>query len=913
MSLHRLASWVARSVFVLERRWRARGLSALLLLVVAAPAMADAWQQLIVPGPQPTPRRQEGLIVDSRRNRLIMAGGEYGGAGTYALDLSNPSLWSVYNSVVPAELEDVVRAVHDEVGDQMLMLGYSMTVYRMDLSTLAGWSALPTQGAPPPPRSYPTVVMDALRHRMLVFGGLGPYSDVYALDLDTTPATWEPLAPQNAGPSPIWAGVGVYDAPRDRFVVATGNGSSTNQVWALSLATNTWTQLVAQGPAPSPRYLSAAAYDAGSEALVLFGGYDGNGRNDVWELKLTDPVTWTQQIPTSLLPSPRWSHVLTVNPLTGEFYTTGGWSDVGFKSDLWIYSRTDPVGPPFISQFLPKGGREGDTVTLTGVRFVGTTRVTIGGIESEILSIFPSTLRVRVPVGATTGPIVVETPAGTGTSSEDFVVGRDPVLLSVEPDSARAGETVTLRGTGLRYPQAVVIGGSGSASFTEVSDSVLLVTVDSLAHTGPIRVRTIVGESTSSFEFIVVGDDPRPRLLSVRDVRGDQGGKVVLRWRASDFDQPRYRRVRGYRVWRRAPADAPSGAVPGTALPAAARQIPGIADPEVFWESIAEVPAASLRGYAYTASTPRDSSASGNPYTAFFVQTLTLDPFEFFASSPDSGYSVDDLAPPSPGQFVVQYGTSSNRLHWTGREVADLAGYEVHRSTQFDFVPSEATRIAVVRDSQYVDAAGSYSYKLAAVDLHGNRSRFLSVTPDRPVATLISVASIVRRAGIAEILWYTSGNPGMIAIVERRTDDLPWQPRDVVMADGQGYLRFRDDGVRDELAYDYRLRIEESGEVIYLAEVNLAPLGISLAQAITVPNPAPSGRIPLQFAGVPGWSWTVQLFDVTGRKVEQREVSSADGNVSLVLGSTRRIKAGVYLLRLSGGERSVVRRVVVLD
>jgi hypothetical protein len=214
------------------------------------------------------------------------------------------------------------------------------------------------------------------------------------------------------------------------------------------------------------------------------------------------------------------------------------------------------------------------------------------------------------------------------------------------------------------------------------------------------------------------------------------------------------------------------------------RWAPNAGDPDVFWESIAQLPAAFLPGYAYAAATLRDSTEDGNPYTAYFVQAVTADAFEFYNSSPDSGYSVDDLAPPAPAPLTVVYGPANNTLHWRGRELPDLHGYRLHRGQDAFFVPSAANLVATTSETTYVDIPGSHYYKLTAVDIHGNRSRFVAVSPDRPVATLASFYQAFRAAGLARIVWYSGGNSGLMASVYRRSEATDWVSLGTVYAMG---------------------------------------------------------------------------------------------------------------------------------
>src|SRR5207244_1230752 len=96
---------------------------------------------------------------------------------------------------------------------------------------------------------------------------------------------------------------------------------------------------------------------------------------------------------------------------------------------------------------------------------------------------------------------------------------------------------------------------------------------------------------------------------------------------------------------------------------------------------------------------------------------------------PDSGYSVDNLAPAIPGAFTGQYAAGTSHLHWNPNAEADLAGYRLYRASTPDFVPGASSLIAALTDTGYVDAAGPHFYKLAAIHVHSNLSDFAALLP----------------------------------------------------------------------------------------------------------------------------------------------------------------------------------------
>ncbi|HYM82211.1 MAG TPA: FlgD immunoglobulin-like domain containing protein, partial [Candidatus Limnocylindria bacterium] len=126
----------------------------------------------------------------------------------------------------------------------------------------------------------------------------------------------------------------------------------------------------------------------------------------------------------------------------------------------------------------------------------------------------------NVPVGATTGPISVQNPAGTGTSATAFTVFVAPAIVSFTPPNGPIGTEITVRGTGFTAASAVRVNGT-VATFTVDSDTLLRATVLAGTTSGPISVENPAGSDTSATSFIVdgtvaVGDHTLPVAFALR-------------------------------------------------------------------------------------------------------------------------------------------------------------------------------------------------------------------------------------------------------------------------------------------------------------------------------------------------------------------------------------------------------------
>ena len=321
-----------------------------------------AWQPLGVISPTPHPRRNYGMALAG--SSIVLYGGDFFGPtdDTWKLKLNaSPPAWE---SVLPPS-RPTPRAGHhmifDPPRDRVLFFGgydgqFRNDVYEFPLPT-GSWQAVLPSGTPPTGREYYGTVYDPVRQRMLVIGGHSSlvdfYNDVWALDLNGPPA-WSQLTPAGIGPSARYAHSLIYQPGQDRVILFGGyDGVFRNDVWALSLAgTPTWTQLAPAGVAPAGRWASAVVYDAMRNRMVVFGGWDGfSAHNDAWALSLGATPTWTQLAPTDPPPDPRANIEGAYDPAGDRLIVTAGF-DPGtesFYSDTWQLSFGSSPTPALVS------------------------------------------------------------------------------------------------------------------------------------------------------------------------------------------------------------------------------------------------------------------------------------------------------------------------------------------------------------------------------------------------------------------------------------------------------------------------------------------------------------------------------------------------------------------------------------
>jgi len=242
-----------------------------------------------------------------------------------------------------------------------------------------------------------------------------------------------------------------------------------------------------------------------------------------------------------------------------------------------------------------------------------------------------------------------------------------------------------------------------------------------------------------------------PNIHSVLDVPGDQGGSVHLTWDATPFDYLSGD-ITEYTVWRALTAQtAETMLAQGNAVLSGAGATPAfksevdqttvlrlesVNGTNYYWELVATQGAYRLQGYAKTVATLFDSTGVTSDEHYFQVIAQTGDPGVFYVSAPDSGYSVDNLAPAAPASLTgtVSYDPDGMHLRWNRNHEPDLDSYRVYRGLSEGFIPGPASLIASTSDSTALDSnwtlSAGYYYKVSALDIHGNESGFALLTPE---------------------------------------------------------------------------------------------------------------------------------------------------------------------------------------
>jgi FlgD Ig-like domain len=205
-----------------------------------------------------------------------------------------------------------------------------------------------------------------------------------------------------------------------------------------------------------------------------------------------------------------------------------------------------------------------------------------------------------------------------------------------------------------------------------------------------------------------------PVIGSITDIPNDNGRQVRVTFDRTGYDgafSPLT--IDRYEIYRRVDP------VPAALIPASDAGPRRIVASSQLWDYVASAPAHATDRYSVVVSTIADSTIVNGLYdSVFFVRAATLSPLDFIDSSPDSGYSLDNLAPIPPASLQYAAGV----LTWQQSTDPSFDYFTVSGSNAPSFV--SATMIGhTVAPAMDVSQSPRDYYFVTATDLSGNEGK----------------------------------------------------------------------------------------------------------------------------------------------------------------------------------------------
>jgi hypothetical protein len=224
-----------------------------------------------------------------------------------------------------------------------------------------------------------------------------------------------------------------------------------------------------------------------------------------------------------------------------------------------------------------------------------------------------------------------------------------------------------------------------------------------------------------------------PVIESISDIPGDQGRQVRIEWLRCAEDEPSSSTpIAEYAIFRRIDQAAAPPADQSVRRRTGAEPDKMIEDnqdtaayPPGDWDFVKTVPAYCEDSYSTVVPTLADSTQSeGIQYSVFFIRAGTAEPSIYVDSYPDSGYSVDNLAPAAPLNLTM---SSATDLAWDECPDEDFNYFSIYGSAVAT-LDTNAVLIGYTVATVGDVSGHSYGYyHVTATDFAGNEGDASSV------------------------------------------------------------------------------------------------------------------------------------------------------------------------------------------
>ncbi len=413
----------------------------LALLVFATATFAQDWllTRVAPSGPAPSPRIDGTITYDAERFSLFL----FGGSGSGALnDLWRFSLaterWEQLSPTGPLPPARFGHTLVTDTRRNRIILfggqarGFFSDVWAFDPATNA-WRQLAFDAAGPSNRYGHSAVYDDRGDRLIISHGFtnsGRFDDTWAFEFATN--TWRNLTPSGTRPLRRCLHHSVLDSTRQRMYLFGGCASGfgpcpLGDLWYFDLTRNQWTQ-VSNGPNPPAREHYGFAFDSRTDRVLVYGGTGAGNLRDIWSFDAATNA-WRAVSPAGAPAPALYRHQAAYVPERGATFFFGGSGAGGDSNELLRLDNGLPALPWFsrssvTNAFSNAAGEiaPGEYVALYGDSFPAGATLRWGSTNIDTIFTSASQINFRVPPDTTPGESAVLQVAASGKESRAVTV-----------------------------------------------------------------------------------------------------------------------------------------------------------------------------------------------------------------------------------------------------------------------------------------------------------------------------------------------------------------------------------------------------------------------------------------------------------------------------------------------------------
>ena len=234
----------------------------------------------------------------------------------------------------------------------------------------------------------------------------------------------------------------------------------------------------------------------------------------------------------------------------------------------------------------------------------------------------------------------------------------------------------------------------------------------------------------------------------------------------------------------------------------------------------------------------------------------------------------------------------------------------MHGSVIVAAAASETVAVDVAVPDSATGGANRLSFGVSFAGADGEEVSCTHEIVDVSTATLASLIAAEAGSYGVRIEWLTAAD--VPVTVQRHRAVTGWSDLEVVQP-VRGRVRVEDRQVEPGEWVGYRLRWSDAGGEVVAGETWIeVPVSARLALLGIRPNPARQ-EMTAAFSLPAAGRATLELYDVSGRRVARRELSLGEGNHVMAVAPNTRLAPGVYMLQLTFGGNALRTRAVVID